>query len=181
MLHSQFFVVASLPSAHVCFGCRRPWPLHEDISQPIALWQTKSLCDIMLLGCPCLLTLAAHGNEKIQPVNSGSLEIPALSEFFYRLLQRYHVLNRSCWLSCLWSRRGQKRTHSIPLSQASNPCIPVLGPEPLPEDVTFYRNLPCTECLMAQTNLFPVMHSAQVCNPLILLSYFFLFHPGFCS
>lgn len=36
-LCSQFFVAASFPSAHKCFGCWRPWPSHKDISQPIDL------------------------------------------------------------------------------------------------------------------------------------------------
>lgn len=145
--------------------------------------QTKSLRDITLLGCPCLLTVTAHGNGKIQPVNSESLEIPVLGEFFYRLLQRYHVLNRSCWLPCLWSRRGQERTHCDPLSQASNTLhfSARSWATTLPEDITFYRNLPCTECLMVQTNLFPLIYSEQIRNPLILLFYPFLFHPGFCS
>lgn len=35
MLCSQFSMVASLLGAHMCFGCRRTWPSHEDISQQI--------------------------------------------------------------------------------------------------------------------------------------------------
>lgn len=127
--HSQFFVVASLPGAHVCFGCRRPWPSHEDISQPIALWQTKSLCDIMLLGCPCLLTLTAHGNEKIQPVNSESLEISALGEFF-----KGSFKDIMYWIEaadCPVFEAGEDRSELTvtPFLGPPTLCISVLGPE----------------------------------------------------
>lgn len=94
--------------------------------------------------------------------------------FFYRHLQRYPVLNRSYWLSCLWSRRGQEGTLSDPLSQASNSLhfSARSWTTMLPEDINFYRNLPCTERLMAQTNLFSLMHrSAILWYLFLILSY----------
>lgn len=130
MLHSQFFVVASLHSVHVFFGCRRPWPSHEDFSQPIALWQTKPLHDIMLLGCPCLLTLTAHGNGKIQPVNSESLEIPALGDFF--LIDSFKDI--MYWIEatdCPAFEAGEERELTVtPFLRPPTLCISVLGAEP---------------------------------------------------
>lgn len=75
-LHSQFFVGALLPDVLVCFGCRRPWPSDEDISQPIALWKGIAMWH-HAVGM-FLFALTAHGNGKIQPESSESLKVAAL-------------------------------------------------------------------------------------------------------